>query len=348
MGKRIGRIGLVFVLVGLGVWYYTWRAQPGDLVLTGMATTDDVIVSSLVGGQIGQLAVESGQSVRKDQVIAVIVPDEVRADQRYFEEVARGASAEIQQNEAAARFQEQQLQAAVQQAQASLAAAEASRASAEADLENARLAFTRNESLLESGVVSREVFDLSRTAYAALQANVQALAKQAESARTAVALAQANAEQIAMRQGHLQASRYQSAAATAQQLEAGARLAYTEVRAPITGIVDVRVAREGEVVTAGQPIVTLINPDDLWIRADLEETYIDRVRLGDHLRVRLPSGTEVDGTVFYRGADGGFATPRDVSRTKRDIKTFEIRLRVDNRERRLAVGMTAYVLLPVR
>jgi len=51
--------------------------------------------------------------------------------------------------------------------------------------------------------------------------------------------------------------------------------------------------------------------------------------------------------VFYRGADAAFATQRDVSRTKRDIKTFEIRLRVDNHDRVLAVGMTAYVLLPV-
>ena len=84
------------------------------------------------------------------------------------------------------------------------------------------------------------------------------------------------------------------------------------------------------------------------MRADVEESYIDRVRIGDHLTVRLPSGEERQGTVFYRGVDAGFATQRDVSRTKRDIKTFEIRLRVDNRDRRLAVGMTAYVLLPVR
>jgi HlyD family secretion protein len=55
----------------------------------------------------------------------------------------------------------------------------------------------------------------------------------------------------------------------------------------------------------------------------------------------------VDCPVFYRGVDAGFATQRDVSRTKRDIKTFEIRLRCDNTERRLAVGMTAYVSLPL-
>jgi len=51
--------------------------------------------------------------------------------------------------------------------------------------------------------------------------------------------------------------------------------------------------------------------------------------------------------VFFRGVDASFATQRDVSRTKRDIRTFEVRLRVDNRDRHLAVGMTAYVLLTV-
>ena len=51
--------------------------------------------------------------------------------------------------------------------------------------------------------------------------------------------------------------------------------------------------------------------------------------------------------MIYRGVDAGFATQRDVSRTKRDIRTFEVRLRADNHDRRLAVGETAYVLLPV-
>ena len=84
------------------------------------------------------------------------------------------------------------------------------------------------------------------------------------------------------------------------------------------------------------------------LELSVEETYVDRVRIGDGLTVRLPSGAEREGTVFHRGVDAGFATQRDVSRTKRDIRTFEIRLRVDNRDRALAVGMTAYVLLAVK
>ena len=65
-------------------------------------------------------------------------------------------------------------------------------------------------------------------------------------------------------------------------------------------------------------------------------------------RAALKPGEVRKGVVFYRGVDAGYATQRDVSRSKRDIKTFEIRLRVDNRDRRLALGMTAYVLLPPR
>src|SRR5262249_25244515 len=156
------------------------------------------------------------------------------------------------------------------------------------------------------------------------------LNKQVEAQKAAVALARANAEQVSIKQGQLAANEHQRAAALAQRTKADVRLSYSEVRAPVAGIIDVRAARSGEVVNLGQPIVTLINPDDLWIRVDVEETYIDRIRIGDKFQVRLPSGAERSGTVFYRAEDGGFATQRDVSRTKRDIKTFEVRLRADN------------------
>jgi HlyD family secretion protein len=108
--------------------------------------------------------------------------------------------------------------------------------------------------------------------------------------------------------------------------------------------VDVRSALQGEVVNPGQGILTLIDPSNLWVRADVEESYIDSIRLGDKFTVRLPSGASREGIVFYRAVDADYATQRDVSRTKRDIKTFEVRLRCDNADGALAVGMTASVL----
>jgi HlyD family secretion protein len=345
--KRIVSI-LALVLAAAAIAFYLARRHPDALVLTGIVTTNDVIVSPQVAGQISKLLVVEGDQVKRDELLAVITPDELRADVEYYNYSAQGLTSQVKESQAALRFQEQQTADQIRQAEATLASTIAQEKSAEADQENAKLVFERNQKMVAQDIVSKEQFDQARTAYDAAKAKVDSLKKQVDAARSAVALARSNAEQVAMRRSQLQANQHQQAAADAQRAKAGVRLAYTEIKAPIDGIVDVRAVRPGEFVNPGQPIVTLINPDDLWVRADVEETYIDRVRIGDRLTVRLPSGSECDGTIFYRGVDAGFATQRDVSRTKRDIKTFEIRLRVDNRDRRLAVGMTAYVLLPVQ
>jgi HlyD family secretion protein len=338
---------LLLVAVGGAVAYALFGRGPGSLVLTGIVTTHDVIVGPQVGGQVERLLVKEGDTVKAGELVAVIAPAELRADSAYYAHSAAGVDAQVREGEVALRLQELQTAQEIKQAQATLAAAEAQQAQAEATLENARVTLKRTEQLYHQALSPAQDYDQARTTEQAAAAAVDALKKQADAARAALALAQSNAEQIAIKRSQLHANQQQLAAADAQRTKADVILGYTEVHAPIDGIVDVRAVRQGEVVAVGQPILTLINPDDLWVRADVEETYIDRVRLGDTMTVRLPSGDERQGTVFYRGVDAGFATQRDVSRTKRDIKTFEIRLRVDNRDRRLAVGMTAYVLFPL-
>jgi HlyD family secretion protein len=347
MRKRLLAL-VVLVLVGAGLVYYVIRNRTTAIVLTGIVTTNDVIVSPQIAGQIRKLLVNEGDSVKRDQLLAVITPDELRADVEYYASSAEGLTSQVHESEAALRFQQQQTVDQTRQAEATLASTIAQEQAAAADLENARLVFERNQKMVAQDIVTTEQFDQARTTYDAAKAKVDSLRKQVDAARSAVALARANAEQVAMKRSQLQANLHQQAAANAQRTKADVRLTYTEMHAPIDGIVDVRPVRPGEFVNPGQPVLTLIDPEDLWVRADVEETYIDRVRIGDQLTVRLPSGVELDGTVFYRGVDASYATQRDVSRTKRDIKTFEIRLRVDNRDRRLAVGMTAYVLLPIQ
>ncbi len=347
MKKRILLLLVVVAAVAGGAVYYLHRT-PDDLVLTGVVTTNDVIVSPQIGGQIDKLLVKEGDTVEKDQLLAVIAPDELKADSAYYAQSAQGLVAQVKESEAALRYQERQTTDQINQAESTLASVKAQQKAAAADLENAKLNYDRTKNLAAQGVVPAQQLDQDRTAYDAAQARLDALQRQVDAQTAAVALARSNAEQVSVKRSQLAANQYLQAAAAAQENKAGVRLGYTEVHAPIGGIVDVRAVRAGEVVTAGEPIVTLINPDDLWVRADVEETYIDRVRLGDRMTVRLPSGDEREGTVIFRGVDASFATQRDVSRTKRDIKTFEIRLRCDNSDRRLAVGMTAYVLLPIK
>ncbi len=346
MKRRLPLLAAALVVLAAGLYYAATR-RPGDLVLTGIVTTDDVIVSSEVQGRLQRLLVKEGDTVKPGDLLGLIQPEAWKADVAFYADSERRSASQVEGAEADLRFQEAQTHNQIREAEANLAAAEASLAQGKADLENAHLIFDREETLFHKGVESKQAYDQARTAYAASRAHVDALGKQVQAAQAALALAQSNADQIAARRAALDANKHQLAAAGAQKEKAKVQLGYTEIHAPIGGIVDVRAALPGEVVNPGQGIVTLINPDDLWVRADVEETYIDRIRLGDQLAVRLPSGAERHCPVFYRGVDADYATQRDVSRTKRDIKTFEIRLRCDNRDRSLAVGMTAYVTLPL-
>jgi len=309
--RRILLLVLFLLVVAAGV-RYARGSDSGDLVLTGIVTTEDVIVSPQVSGRIDTLAVDAGDSVVEGQLIAAIAPAELEADQAYYAHSAEALGAQVVASEA------------------DVAAAQAQVSEALASLAKTKQTFDRTQAVASAGGLTPEALDEARTAVEVAQARADAARKRVAAATSALA-----------------AARQHRDAAAAQSAKAGVRLGYTDVRAPVSGIVDVRAARPGEVVTTGQPIVTLVDPDNLWVRADVEESYIDRIRLGDTLTVRLPSGQERIGKVFYRGVDADYATQRDVSRTKRDIKTFEIRLRVDNHDRRLALGMTAYILLPM-
>jgi HlyD family secretion protein len=346
--KKLLRL-LIFISIVAAVAAYTMTHRgPSALTLTGIVTTNDVIIGPQIGGRIDKLLVKEGDPVVRDQLIATIRPGELQADSAYYAHSVESMASTVKENEAALRYQQRQADDFVLQAEAALAATIAQQGEAKAQLESATIELDRVQKLTNEGVAPAQQYDQARTAYDAAKARLDALIKQADVQRAAVALAQAASEQVNVRQGQLAASQHQRAAAAAQKTKADVRLSYTEVRSPINGVIDVRAAREGEVVSLGQPIVTVIDLDDLWVRVDVEETYIDRIRVGDKLTFALPSGDERSGTVFYRAVDAGFATQRDVSRVKRDIKTFEIRIHVDNSDRRMAVGMTAYVLLPIQ
>jgi HlyD family secretion protein len=343
--KMVLPILAVLLLCG-GVVYYKAVTRPQPIVLTGIVTTNDVEVSSQIQGRLAQVLVKEGDMVKAGQLLAVIEPQELRADQSFYAHSQRGTAAQVTEAESALKYQQEQTRNQIKQAEAALAAAQAQQAEAEAQLELDRVNYQRTENLFRQNIDSQQTLDQARATFEAQQAHVESLRKQVESQRAAVALAQSNKEQIDVRRSQLVAMQRQLAAAGAQMSKAQVRLDYTEIHAPIPGIISVLAARQGEVVNISQPIVSIINPDDLWVRADVEETYFNRVLLDDRMAVQFPSGEKRIGTVFFRGADADYATQRDVSRSKRDIKTFELRLRVDNSDRRLWPGLTAYVTLP--
>src|SRR4051812_45424032 len=140
------------------------RSVPGPLILTGIVTTEDVLVGSQIGGQIGQLLVKQGDEVQRNQLIALMTTDELQADRAYYERTAASVESQIGENEAALRYQQRQTEDQIQEAQAALATAAAQKKQADADMENARIVFERTQKLSVEGVAAAQQLDQARTA----------------------------------------------------------------------------------------------------------------------------------------------------------------------------------------
>src|SRR3982751_6716453 len=141
--NRKRQILIAAALIAVAIVAYVIFAPAKPLVLTGIVTTNDVIVSPQVGGQVQKLLVNEGDSVSAGQLLAVISAGELAADQAYYAHSAEGVATAVRENESAVRYQEQQLTQQVRQAEATVASAEAQRAQAAADLANAQTNYDR-------------------------------------------------------------------------------------------------------------------------------------------------------------------------------------------------------------
>jgi len=142
--------------------------------------------------------------------------------------------------------------------------------------------------------------EATRRVVAAAEAGVEAFERAVAAAQAARADAQQQERQVPVQQWQTDALRAAQAQAEANAAAAAARFGQTRILAPASGIVTLRAARQGEVVNPGSPIVTLFDLSSTWVDADVEETYADLIAMGETLRVRLPSGTEVSGPVIYK------------------------------------------------
>jgi len=230
-------------------------------------------------------------------------------------------------------------------AQSRLQASRAQLLQAEAMLQRTESDSRRMIELAKQGVASDQDRVQAESNLKAQQATVQSLKDQVSAADADLNTAVANTHQAHAAASTVQSTRGQLANAEAQLKEAEVRLGYTKIYAPLNGTVSVRAAREGEVLTAGQPIITLVDLSDTWVRAAIPETESDNIGLGDTLRIRLPGGTITSGKVFFKAPEADFATQRDVSRRKRDIRTIVLKVRLDNPKSAYVPGMTAEVLV---
>jgi multidrug resistance efflux pump len=341
----------IFVILGLLFiislcWYFFSTKRSDDLQLIGTVDANEVIVSSRIPGRIETLKVDEGDSVQAGQLIATIQSDDLAAarnaaeattiSQRYLLLQARDTQRQLGGSTASQ----------VSNAEAQMHAAQSSLVQAQAQLEHQRADTSRTVALAAQGVASDQSRDEAVTSLDAAKAAVDMARHNVAAAAAALKVAQANTAQAEAQTKAVAATNSEMKNAQALLNQAQVELGYAQIAAPISGKVNVRAARQGEVVAAGTPIVTITDLTQTWIYAPLPETQADAVQLGDRLRVVMPSGASLQGKIIEKSAEADFATQRDVSRRKRDIQTVRLKLLIDNPGMRYVPGMLTEVYIP--
>ncbi|HSB76781.1 MAG TPA: efflux RND transporter periplasmic adaptor subunit [Terriglobales bacterium] len=337
-------LGIIFG--GSFIYYLATTDRTHSLELIGTVDANQVIVSPQIQGRIEKLLVDEGTPVKAGDVIALLDASELQAQEQAASATINSLRSKVAETLATELATRGSTSSDVANAEARLESTRAQLAQAEANLEQIKTDHDRTVALATSGVASQQDKDRADAQLKAQQAAAQALRDQVRAAQADLNSAIARTHQATAAQRTVAATRADMANAAALQAEAQVRLGYTRVLAPVSGTVSVRAAREGEVVSPGQPIVTIVDLSDTWVRAAVPETYADRIALGDVFNIRMPSGQVVPGKVFFKAVEGDFATQRDVSRRKRDIKTVVLKLRVENPNELFVPGMTADVLVP--
>jgi HlyD family secretion protein len=338
-------IVLGVILIGTSGYYFFSTPGGKDLVLVGTVDANQIVVSPQMQGRITRLLVEEGTPVKQGDLIALLDPSELEAEEHAAAATISSMRSQMNANEFTRQSTKGSTSGDVANSQARLQAARAQLAQAEATLTRVESDSRRTIGLAQAGVASEQDRVQAEMNLKAQEASVQALKDQVTAGQADLDSAVARTNQATAAESTVASTRAQVENAVAMLKEAEVRLGYTKIYSPVTGTVLVRAAREGEVVSAGQAIVTVVDFSDTWAFAAIPETDSDHIGIGDTLRVRLPGGTVVPGKVFYKAAEADFATQRDVGRRKRDIRTIALKVRLDNPKEVWVPGMTAEVLV---
>ncbi|HYC31845.1 MAG TPA: HlyD family secretion protein [Gemmatimonadales bacterium] len=282
--------GVLATLVwGFRAWQYGRTHESTD-----NAQVDGHIVPVLakVGGYVGAVRVGENQHVRENEVLVQLDSLELRQRlaQAEAEVAAAAAAAGVAGNAG-------QAEAAVREAMSQEAATEAQIAAARAAEANAIADRRRYEKLAEVGGVSQQQLDAARAAAEAAVADRESLERRAVAGSASVTGARAG---VRLAEARLQA-------ALAARDAAALQLSYTTIRAPAAGVVARRQVEAGQLAQPGQPLLSVVADTGVYVTANLKETQLDRVRVGQpvELDVDAYGGCTARGTVeSISGATG--------------------------------------------
>ncbi len=288
----------------------------------GTIEIDEIDVASLVGGRVARLAVDEGDSVRAGDTLVVLDRGEVGAALTAQAAQAEKAAAQYQDMRSGPRTPE-------------IISARAQAAAANSAVEITEREFQRMQELMNSHVISASELDRSKSA------------RDAAVARRDAASEQLKLLENGFRKGQIDAAQHGLEVARAELLASRSRAGELVLVAPSNGIVLLRNFEVGEIAAPGQAVVTLGDPDRLWMRVYLAAPELPRVHRGDAVEATvMGSKQSFKGHVVEIATEAEFTPRSALTEEERANLVFGVKVRFDPTAGVLKPGLPAEARFP--
>ena len=323
MNKRgiLFAIAGVVVLLVLLTWSVLIISRPRPVEVQGEVDATQVRVASKIVGRLDSLTVHKGDAVSKGQLLFTLRSPEIGAKMDQANASLTGARA--QNDKAITGAEEEDIEAAKNMYLKALAASEL-----------AQKTYDRINNLYKDGVVPGQKKDEAETQLKAAQETANAAKEIWNKAKkgTRTEDKEAAKAMVSRAEGALE--------------EVRSYLNETTIVSPINGEVADIIAESGELVSAGYPVMTIVNLNDCWVTFNLREDLLASVRMGSVFAAKIPAlGDKVISLkVTYIHPLGNYAT-WNATKTSGDfdMKTFEVHARPEQAVNGLRPGMSVLV-----
>jgi len=378
----IGAIAAIAIVVSYAFpQMRTTTATSLPSTFSGIVQQEEYNLSFKIGGRVGQMPVEEGQCVKKGDLLGLLEKEEWQSKVDQAGAAVTLAAANVNKAATGVGMVDQASQAKIDQADAALKVAqdqyaqlsngarpqqiaqlEAKVSAAESVYNLASDKQKKMSQLYEAGAIPQIQKDETDTALEKAKAELEAAQKdlelikegarqeelsaakhQVEQLQGVLKEALSGSKQVQLSEAEVQAAKGQLAQAKAKLEEASIYLKYTELRAPVDGVVIRKNVKAGEMVSEGFTALTLAQPAEKWVTFYVPEDRLQGLAAEKHLLLSIPAlQTEVDAVITSVNPAPQFAAQKATNYLKdTDIRSFEVKVRFTEKIEQILAGMTA-------
>ena len=354
-GVRYLIIGLVVIVGGI----FAFREVHQRLIYVyeydARIAGDMVTVSSRVAGWVTKLPVSEGELIDGDQMLVKIDDRESRLLIKQLQAQKDAIAAQRARLVSERKLVDSQTETRVNTQLAAVNAAAATVSSLKPQLDNAKSQLEQDEALFRKKVIARRQFDQTRTTMQRIDGEYRTRVAEQEEARNKLREARADRQRLSVLDSEINILVHEEDELQAQLERQRLDLKDRTIGSPVQGVVDRVFVEEGEYVTPGQRLLLVHDPKKVWIDANVKETDIRKVKIGQTVDVTVDAfpDKKFAGKVIAIGnaATSEFAllpTPNPSGNFTKITQRLPIRITIDNPDPRLRPGMMVVVKIAIQ